>query len=342
MSELELFEPDGEAEGGVSRRGLLSGGLLAAAGAGLLGPAAATAARASSKATLPIAGNKVKIGMVTHGDAGSFWSVAKKGAVKAGHDLGVEVLYSESDNDPKKQADLINTAISKGISGLAVSAPNPDALKSPLKKATGKNIPIVTLNSGSDVFKQLGAFTHVGQTETIAGAGAGERLKAAGLKKLLVIIHEQSNIGLEQRYSGAKSKFGSTVRLQVAGTNDISTTTTQIQTKLASDHSIDAVLALNPDIAAAALDAAKKAHSKAKIATFDLSGDVVSAIAKGDILFAVDQQQYVQGYLPVVLLYLYDINLNTTGGGLPVLTGPGFVDKSNASKVAALAKAGTR
>jgi simple sugar transport system substrate-binding protein len=341
MSELELFEPEGEAGGGVSRRGLLSGGLLAAAGAGLLGPAAATAAKASGKA-LPIAGNKVKIGMVTHGDAGSFWSVAKKGAVKAGSDLGVQVLYSESNNDPKKQADLINTAISKGISGLAVSAPNPDALKTPLKKATAKGIPIVTLNSGSDVFKQLGAFTHVGQTENIAGAGAGERLKAAGLKKLLVIIHEQSNIGLEQRFSGAKSKFGNTVRLQVAGTNDISTTTTQIQTKLAADHSIDAVLALNPDIASAALDASKKAHSKAKIATFDLSGDVVSAIASGDILFAVDQQQYVQGYLPVVLLYLYDINLNTTGGGLPVLTGPGFVDKSNASKVQALAKAGTR
>jgi simple sugar transport system substrate-binding protein len=341
MSELELFEPDGEAEGGVSRRGLLSGGLLAAAGAGLLGPAAATAARASGKA-LPIAGNKVKIGMVTHGDAGSFWSVAKKGAVKAGSDLGVQVLYSEGNNDPKKQADLINTAISKGISGLAVSAPNPDALKSPLKKATSKGIPIVTLNSGSEDFKALGAFTHVGQTENIAGAGAGAKLKEAGLKKLLVIIHEQSNIGLEQRFTGAKSKFGNTVRLQVAGTNDISTTTTQIQTKLASDKSIDAVLALNPDIAAAALDAVKKAHSKAKIATFDLSGDVVSAIADGDILFAVDQQQYVQGYLPVVLLYLYDINLNTTGGGLPVLTGPGFVDKSNASKVQALAKSGTR
>jgi simple sugar transport system substrate-binding protein len=341
MSELEQFEPDGEAEGGVSRRGLLSGGLLAAAGAGLLGPAAATAARAGGQA-LPIAGNKVKIGMVTHGDAGSFWSVAKKGAVKAGSDLGVQVLYSESNNDPKKQADLIKTAISKGISGLAVSAPNPDALRSPLKTATAKGIPIVTLNSGSEDFKALGAFTHVGQTEQIAGAGAGAKLKEAGLKKLLVIIHEQSNIGLEQRYTGAKSKFGSTVRLQVAGTNDISTTTTQIQTKLAADKSIDAVLALNPDIAAAALDAATKAHSKAKIATFDLSGDVVSAIASGDILFAVDQQQYVQGYLPVVLLYLYDINLNTTGGGLPVLTGPGFVDKSNASKVQALAKAGTR
>jgi simple sugar transport system substrate-binding protein len=69
---------------------------------------------------------------------------------------------------------------------------------------------------------------------------------------------------------------------------------------------------------------------------------VISGIKSGKILFAVDQQQYAQGYLPVVLLYLYKINLNSLGGGLPILTGPGFVDKSNAARVEALAKKGTR
>jgi simple sugar transport system substrate-binding protein len=99
---------------------------------------------------------------------------------------------------------------------------------------------------------------------------------------------------------------------------------------------------LNPDIAAAALQAAKSANSKAKIATFDLSTTVIKAIQAGQMLFAVDQQQYLQGYLPVVFLYLFDTNLNTVGGGQPVLTGPGYVEKSNAAKVAALAKRGTR
>jgi simple sugar transport system substrate-binding protein len=60
------------------------------------------------------------------------------------------------------------------------------------------------------------------------------------------------------------------------------------------------------------------------------------------MLFAIDQQQYLQGYLPVVLLYLYKTNLNTVGGGLPVLTGPGFVDKSNAAQIKELSAAGTR
>src|SRR6266516_4848935 len=131
-------------------------------------------------------------------------------------------------------------------------------------------------------------------------------------------------------------------RLQVKGVTDLATTTNQIRTKLTVDKGVDTILTLNPDVAGAALDAVKGANSKAKIATFDLSSNVIKAIQGGKVLFAIDQQQYLQGYLPVVFLYLYNTNLNTVGGGLPVLTGPGFVDKSNAAKVAALAKKGTR
>jgi simple sugar transport system substrate-binding protein len=128
----------------------------------------------------------------------------------------------------------------------------------------------------------------------------------------------------------------------VAGVNDVSTTLTEIQSKLESDDSIDGVLTLNPDIAMAARDAIAGANSDAKLATFDLSKDVIQAIEDGEILFAVDQQQYLQGYLPVVFLTLNKTNLNTVGGGRAVLTGPGFVEKSNAAKIKDLAEAGTR
>jgi simple sugar transport system substrate-binding protein len=286
---------------------------------------------------------KMTIAVVTHGDGGSFWSVAKRGAVQAGKDLGITVNYSESNNDPQKEAQLIDTAVSKKVQGLAVSAPNPDALKTALARARKAGIPIITLNSGVDSFKSFGAITHVGQTETIAGQGAGAKLKALGAKKVLCVIHEAANIGLNQRCQGAKSGFkGTVVNLQVTGTKDISRTKNEIQSKLQADSSIDAVLTLNPDIAIAAEDAIAGASSKAKLATFDLSGDVVKDIQAGKIAFAVDQQQYLQGYLPVVFLYLYNLNQNTVGGGLPVLTGPGFVDKTNAAKVAALAESGTR
>ena len=190
---------------------------------------------------------------------------------------------------------------------------------------------------------ELGALTHIGQTEEIAGQGAGQKFKEAGAQKILCIIHEQSNLGLNQRCDGAKKGFGGDVEtLQVKGTADVSTTLTEIQSKLQSDKSIDAVLALNPDIAVAARDAVKGASSEAKVATFDLSGDVVKSIQDGTIQFAVDQQQYLQGYLPVVFLALNKRNLNTVGGGQPVLTGPGFVTKDNADTVAKLAEDGTR
>jgi simple sugar transport system substrate-binding protein len=288
-------------------------------------------------------GKDIRIAMVTHGDGGSFWSVAKKGAEDGAKAMGIQLKYSESNNDPEEQAQLIEGAVTEGVDGLAVSAPNPDAIKGAVQKAVDAGIPVITLNSGAEESAALGAITHVGQTETIAGEGAGAKLKEAGAKKMLCIIHEQGNVGLNQRCEGAKTGFGGDVEnLQVAGTADVSTSLTEIQSKLESDSSIDAVLALNPDIAMAARDAAQGANSEATVATFDLSGDVVKAIKDGSIAFAVDQQQYLQGYLPVVFLTLNKTNANTVGGGQPVLTGPGFVEKDNAATVEKLAEEGTR
>jgi simple sugar transport system substrate-binding protein len=288
-------------------------------------------------------GSNLKFAMVTHSDEGSFWSVVKKGAQQAAKDEGVKLIWSPSNNDPQKQAQLIAAAISQKVDGLAVSVPNYDAIKSELQKAKNAGIPIITLNSGVDQFKQIGAITHVGQTEEIAGKAAGAKLKAAGVKKVLCVIHEQNNIGLQQRCQGVKEGFGGDVEnVNVKGTADIATTQTEIKSKLQADKSIDGVIALNPDIAATTVTAVKGASSNAKVATFDLSPDVIKDIKAGTVMFAVDQQQYLQGYLPIVFLKLFKENLNTVGGGLPVLTGPGFVDKSNAAQVEKLAGQGTR
>jgi simple sugar transport system substrate-binding protein len=288
-------------------------------------------------------GSGLTFAMVTHSDEGSFWSVVKKGAEQAAKDEGVKLIWSPSNNDPQKEAQLIDAAVSQKVDGLAVSVPNADAIKSSLAKAKAAGIPIITLNSGVDDYKKLGAITHVGQTEEIAGKAAGAKLKAAGAKKVLCVIHEQNNIGLTQRCQGVKEGFGGDVtNIQVKGTADIATTQTEIKSKLQADKSFDAVIALNPDIAAATVTAVQGAGSDAKIATFDLSPDVIKDIKNGKVLFAVDQQQYLQGYLPIVFLKLFKNNANTVGGGQPVLTGPGFVDKSNAATVEKLAGQGTR
>jgi simple sugar transport system substrate-binding protein len=288
-------------------------------------------------------GRDLTIAVITHGEGDTFWAVAKKGAEQAGKDMGVTVRYSESANDPQKHAQLIDSAVTEKVDGIATSVPNADALRDPLKKAADAGIPIITLNSGQSDSAALGAITHVGQDEGVAGEAAGKRLAESASGKLLCVVHEQGNSGLEERCAGAKKGFGGEVEnVQVKGISDIATSVTELQSKLQADKGVTAVLTLNPDIAVAARDAIQGASSDAKLATFDLSGDVVKAVKAGEIEFAVDQQQYLQGYLPVVFLTLFNTNANTVGGGLPVLTGPGFVDKANADTVEQLATEGTR
>ena len=124
--------------------------------------------------------------------------------------------------------------------------------------------------------------------------------------------------------------------------NDLTGAQSTITSQLQSDPAIDAVLTLNSAVAAVAVESVADAGSDADVATFDLNQDVISGIQDGSILFAVDQQQYEQGYLPIVMLQLYAKNLNTVGGGQPVLTGPGIVDATNVDEIADLASAGTR
>ena len=166
----------------------------------------------------------MKLCMYTHGDGGGFWSVAKKGAEKAADDLGVDLDYQESDNDPEAQAQLIEAGVSGGCDGIAVSAPNPDAIQSAMDAANEAGIPLVTMNSGSADFQNLHAFTHVGQDEFIAGQEAGKRFAELGATKVLCPIQEASNIGLQQRCDGAADTFDNVENLQLsAGLDDLTT-----------------------------------------------------------------------------------------------------------------------
>ncbi|HZQ64152.1 MAG TPA: substrate-binding domain-containing protein [Gaiellaceae bacterium] len=322
----------------ISRRGLIvKGGLLTAGATVLGGPAAAAA---FGKAT---AG--VKVAVVTHGDTGSFWSVFKKGVDQAHNDLkarGVSVSQVYANNDVSKQVAGLNAAIAAKVNVIATSVPDASALKDPLTKAAARGIEIITVNSGLGAFDSLKTYmVHVGQTEDVAGQGAGKQFNAAGAKNLVVLIHEASNSGLTQRAAGAKKTFKGTTKTLVIpnATSDLPGTQQKISAYFKTNKNTDAFLALNPDVATAALNAVPKGT---KVGTFDLSPGVISAVQSGKILFAIDQQQYLQGYLPVVFAYLFVTNLNTVGNGAPVLTGPGIVNRANAARVAALAKKGTR
>src|SRR4051794_9139416 len=324
----------------VDRRGLLVKGGLAAAGATFLAsPAAAFARGAAANA------GTIKVAVVTHGDTGSFWSVFKKGVDQAARDLksrGVSVTQVYANNDVAKQVAGINAAIAAGAKVIATSVPDASALKDPLGKASAKGIEIITVNSGLGAFDSLATYeVHVGQTEDVAGQGAGKQFKKAGAKKVLIVIHEASNSGLQQRASGVKSVLGSSKVKVLTIPNakkDIPGTKAKVKAAFNADKSLDSFLGLDPDVTIPCIASCPKGT---KIGTFDVGG-AIKQIQQGKMLFAIDQQQYLQGYLPVVFAVLYVTNLNTVGNGAPVLTGPGIINKANAAKVASLAAKGTR
>ena len=268
-----------------------------------------------------------------------------KGVNQAVSDLkarGVSASQVYADNDVSKQVAGLNAAIAAKANVIATSVPDASALKDPLTRASHKGIEIITVNSGLGAFDSLPTYmVHVGQTEDVAGAGAGKQFNAAGAKNLVVVIHEASNSGLTQRAAGAKKTFKGTVKtfLIPNATHDLPGTKQKVAAYFKANKKTDSLLGLNPDVTTAVLDVVPKGT---KVGTFDLNPQVIPAIQAGKILFAIDQQQYLQGYLPIVFAYLFVTNLNTVGNGAPVLTGPGIVNKSNASRVAALAKKGTR
>ena len=282
------------------------------------------------------------IAFITHAGAGDiFWDVVQRGMEQAAIDLGITVNYQSNDDAPS-QARLIDDAVASGADGIVVSMANPQALEQSIRNAVAVDIPVITINSGINFYKGFGALTHIGQSEFIAGAGAGERLASEGVTNLLCVIHEPANSGFEERCSGAAQSFEAADSVYVTGITDVSATQAEILSMLESNRNFDGVLTLNPIIATAAREAIAVSNSDAALATFDLNNDVIRSIENGSIIFAVDQQQYLQGYLPIVVLYLNIVNENTIGGGLPILTGPDFVDATNAGVVRDLATNGTR
>ena len=281
--------------------------------------------------------------VITHGDSGTFWSVVEVAVKDAAGAIGCEVVYFGANNDAQAQSQAIEAAIADGADGIAISLADPAGLEAAAKAAVAAGIPLYTLNSGVNQYKELGAVSHIGQTEIVAGNGAGERFNALGASHVLCARQEQSNVGLDERCAGLAETFDGQVTSEFIGldaTPDEQQAT--IAAMLTADSSIDAVLGTGPNVPLRALDAAEDAGRTVIIGGFDLSSDLIAAIESGSIAFTVDQQQYLQGYLPVILMHLQATNQNTAGGGLPILTGPGFVTPENAAEVAALVEAGTR
>jgi len=296
----------------------------------------------------PIARGDIRIVVVSHGQASDpFWSVVKNGVDQAASDLGVTVEYQAPQTfDMVAMSQLIDAAVASEPDGLVVSIPDADALGASIEAAVAAGIPVISMNSGSDVAQELGILVHVGQTEYEAGFGGGERMAAAGVTNALCVNQEVGNVALDLRCQGftdAMAEAGATVEVLAVDLADPIDAQQRIDAALTANEGVDGVLTLGPTGAAPALAALEDRGQLGEIqlATFDLSPEVLAAVRDGNMLFAIDQQQYIQGYLPVVLLTLFGENLNTIANDV-LMTGPGFVTGDTAAAVIDLSAAGTR
>ena len=285
-----------------------------------------------------------KIIVVTHGQSNdSFWSVVKNGVIQAGKDYGATVEYQAPQTfDMTLMAQLIDAAVNQQPDGLVVSNPDPSALGPAIKHAVAAGIPVISINSGADAAKGLGVLIHVGQDESVAGRIAGEQLKAAGGKKAICINPEPGNVAVDNRCRGFEEGFGRKA-VTIPTSFDPEENAAKVRAALESDPSIDTIMALGAvGSGDGVLDALTKlnAFGKYKVATFDMTPRFLKAVQEGKVMFCVDQQQFLQGYLGVALMALYD-----RYGVLPaanIQAGPSLVTSKTANRVVDLVSKGIR
>lgn len=291
----------------------------------------------------------VRIVMVSHGQTSDpFWSVVANGAGDAARELGIRLEYQAPTSfDMVRLSQLIDAAVASRPSALAISVPDPDALAASVKAAVAAGIPALSVNSGDAAWERLGFLGHIGQTEYESGVAAGERLAAGGARRVLCVNHEVGNVSLDTRCRGLAdglAKQGATMQVLGVSLADPEDAAQRIRSALARDAAVDGMLMLGPGGAAPALAALRESDRLGRIAvgTFDLTPEVLAAVRDGHLLFAIDQQPYLQGYLAIVLLTKYLETKAMPGGGQIIRTGPSFVTRETAGDVIALAERGIR
>lgn len=286
--------------------------------------------------------------VVSHGQSSDpFWSVAANGVNDAADDMGVTVEYQAPGTfDMAEMATLIEAAVASEPDGLVVTIPDADALGPAIQAAVDAGIPVISMNSGSDVFDQFGVLVHVGQTEFEAGLIAGQRMADAGVTNALCVNQEVGNTALDLRCEGFTEGLGGSVEVIPVDLADPTGAQATVSGAISANPDINGILTLGPTGALPTLAALEEQGlvGEIQMATFDLGPEVLQAIVDGDMLFAIDQAQYLQGYLPIVLLTKF---LET--GALPlgsvdnvILTGPQIVTQEEAADVISFSEEGLR
>ena len=263
-------------------------------------------------------------------DSDSWWNTIKTSLGVAEGQLGVTVEYrNPPTGDIADMARIVEQAAASGPDGIVVSIADFDALSGPIRDAVDQGIPVITVNSGThEQSEAMGALMHIGQPEYDAGHAAGMRAAKEGVKSFLCVNHYITNAASVERCQGFADAIGADLGNQMIDSGqDPAEIKNKVLAYLSANPDVDAILTLGPtsaDPTILALDEMGLAGDM-YFGTFDLGDEIVKGIKSGVIKWGIDQQPFLQAYLPVVILTNYD-----RYGVLPgnnINSGPGFVTK---------------
>ena len=275
--------------------------------------------------------------LVSHApDSDSWWNTIKNGIELAGKQMDVTVEYrNPPTGDLADMARIIEQATASKPNGIITTLADYDVLSGPIRNAVDQGINVIIMNSGSpDQARELGALMYVGQPEYDAGHAAGLRAKGDGIKSFLCVNHYISSPSSTERCQGFADGLGMELGNQMIDSGqDPAEIKNKVLAYLSANKGTDAILTLGPTSADPTIAALQQNGMAGDIyfGTFDLGTEIVKGIKSGIIQWGIDQQPFLQAYLPVVVLANYD-----RYGVLPgnnINSGPGFVTKDGLTLV---------
>lgn len=275
--------------------------------------------------------------LVSHApDSDTWWNTIKNGINLAGEQMGVTVEYrNPPTGDIADMARIIDQAAASGPNGIITTLADYDVLKGPISAAVDQGINVIIMNTGTpEQAREVGALMYVGQPEYDAGYAAGLRAKGDGVGSFLCVNHSIQQPTLAERCRGFADGLGIELGDAMLDSGaDPGEVKNRVLAYLNSNPDTDAILTLGPVSADPTILALQENGMAGDIyfGTFDLGDEIVKGIKAGVINWGIDQQPFLQAYLPVVILTNYD-----RYGVLPgnnINSGPGFVTADGLEKV---------
>ena len=298
---------------------------------------AAAVVAAPLMAATSVAADGEKYILVSHApDSDSWWNTIKNGIALAGDQMGVEVEYrNPPTGDLADMARIIEQAAASGPNGIITTLADYDVLSGPIKDAVASGVDVIIMNSGTpEQAREVGALMYVGQPEYDAGYAAGLRAKGDGVGSFLCVNHYINSPSSTERCQGFADGLGVDLGNQMIDSGqDPAEIKNRVLAYLNANPDTDAVLTLGPTSADPTLLALDENGMAGDIyfGTFDLGEEIVKGIKSGVINWGIDQQPFLQAYLPVVVMTNYH-----RYGVLPgnnINSGPGFVTADGLTKV---------